>query len=165
MPPNTRTLKGQSYSTKRWANLAWPKGSKLSGFSIYAEKKTFSKFDNEHYLCYLNEQREEYSPESDARSGEVTEPVSAPVLGYAYTGDMVDGGTLIEAKEATYDEFVSGLIRTRYSASRVEAIQSNRMIALVNPEHERAAEFISEWDDFQSYREQCKEQADALING
>lgn len=35
MPPNTRTLKGQSYSTKRWANLAWPKGSKLSGFSTY----------------------------------------------------------------------------------------------------------------------------------
>ena len=34
MPPNTRTLKGQSYSTKRWANLAWPKGSKLSGFSM-----------------------------------------------------------------------------------------------------------------------------------
>jgi hypothetical protein len=33
LPPNTRTLKGQSYSTKRWANLAWPKGSKLSGFS------------------------------------------------------------------------------------------------------------------------------------
>ena len=46
---------------------------------IYAEKKTFSKFDNEHYLCYLNEQREEYSPEPDARSGEVTEPVSAPI--------------------------------------------------------------------------------------
>ena len=125
---------------------------------IYAEKKTFSKFDNEHYLCYLNEQREEYSPEPDARSGEVTEPVSAPILGYAYTGSMADGGT-------TYDEFVSGLIRTRYSASRVEAIQSNRMIAFVNPEHERASEFISEWDDFQSYREQCKEQANALING
>ncbi len=26
---------------------------------IYAEKKDFSKFDNEHYLCYLNEQRED----------------------------------------------------------------------------------------------------------
>lgn len=37
MPPNTRTLKGQSYSTKRWANLAWPKGSKLSGFSTKHE--------------------------------------------------------------------------------------------------------------------------------
>ena len=64
---------------------------------IYAEKKTFSKFDNEHYLCYLNEQREEYSPESDARSGEVTEPVSAPVLGYAYTGDMVEFALLVKA--------------------------------------------------------------------
>ena len=95
----------------------------------------------------------------------MTEPVSAPILGYAYTGSMADGGTLIEAREATYDEFVSGLIRTRYSASRVEAIQSNRMIAFVHPEHERASEFISEWDDFQSYREQCKKQADALING
>lgn len=40
MPPNTRTLKGQSYSTKRWANLAWPKGSKLSGFSNYKLKYT-----------------------------------------------------------------------------------------------------------------------------
>lgn len=58
-------------------------------------------------MCYLNEQREEYSPEPDARSGEVTEPVSAPILGYAYTGSMADGGTLIEAREATYDEFVS----------------------------------------------------------
>lgn len=132
---------------------------------IYAEKKTFSKFDNEHYLCYLNEQREEYSPEPDARLGEVTEPVSAPILGYAYTGSMADGGTLIEAKEAAYDEFVSGLIRIKYPASKVEAIQSNRMIAFINPEHERAAEFISEWDDFQSYREQCKKHSDALING
>ena len=54
MPPNTRTLKGQSYSTKRWANLAWPKGSKLSGFSkcyrtaypnarvLYASEKDFA---------------------------------------------------------------------------------------------------------------------------
>lgn len=39
MPPNTRTLKGQSYSTKRWANLAWPKGSKLSGFSTGINKR------------------------------------------------------------------------------------------------------------------------------
>lgn len=129
--------------------------------AIYAEKKTFSKFDNEHYLCYLNgETVEGYVPET--MEGEDT---PEPVTGYAYTGDMADGGTLIEAREATYDEFVSGLIRVRYPASRVEAIQSNRMIAFVNPKHERAAEFISEWDAFQSYREQCKEQAKALVNG
>lgn len=49
MPPNTRTLKGQSYSTKRWANLAWPKGSKLSGFSNGYRKDPFTgkrKFHN-----------------------------------------------------------------------------------------------------------------------
>ena len=33
MTPNTRTLKGQSYCSQRWANPAWPKGSKSRGFS------------------------------------------------------------------------------------------------------------------------------------
>ena len=36
MPPNTRTLKGQSYCSQRWANPVWPKGSKSRGFSIEA---------------------------------------------------------------------------------------------------------------------------------
>ena len=34
MTPNTRTLKGQSYCSQRWANPAWPKGSKSRGFSM-----------------------------------------------------------------------------------------------------------------------------------
>ena len=33
MTPNTRTLKGQSYCSQRWANPVWPKGSKSRGFS------------------------------------------------------------------------------------------------------------------------------------
>ena len=37
MTPNTRTLKGQSYCSQRWANPAWPKGSKSRGFSRYIE--------------------------------------------------------------------------------------------------------------------------------
>ena len=35
MPPNTRTLKGQSYCSQRWANPVWPKGSKSRGFSNF----------------------------------------------------------------------------------------------------------------------------------
>ena len=35
MTPNTRTLKGQSYCSQRWANPAWPKGSKSRGFSTF----------------------------------------------------------------------------------------------------------------------------------
>ena len=48
MPPNTRTLKGQSYSTKRWANLAWPKGSKLSGFSTEIESGYNEVYEKRH---------------------------------------------------------------------------------------------------------------------
>ena len=33
MTPNTRTLKGQSYCSQRWANPVWPKGSKSRDFS------------------------------------------------------------------------------------------------------------------------------------
>ena len=41
MTPNTRTLKGQSYCSQRWANPAWPKGSKSRGFSTVID--TYSK--------------------------------------------------------------------------------------------------------------------------
>ena len=54
MPPNTRTLKGQSYSTKRWANLAWPKGSKLSGFS-----NDRYLLENEKFRLYYTAEGEE----------------------------------------------------------------------------------------------------------
>ena len=37
MTPNTRTLKGQSYCSQRWANPVWPKGSKSRGFSSIPE--------------------------------------------------------------------------------------------------------------------------------
>ena len=39
MTPNTRTLKGQSYCSQRWANPAWPKGSKSRGFSNFKGKE------------------------------------------------------------------------------------------------------------------------------
>ena len=45
MTPNTRTLKGQSYSTKRWANLAWPKGSKSRGFSNAQDSAKFLGYE------------------------------------------------------------------------------------------------------------------------
>ena len=48
MTPNTRTLKGQSYCSQRWANPAWPKGSKSRGFStgnvIKGVRQTYGVF-------------------------------------------------------------------------------------------------------------------------
>jgi len=124
---------------------------------VYSEKRTFIKYDNEHYLLYLNEENVEYTPQIEENEK------STPIPGYSYTGDMEDGGTLVEAKSATYPEFVNGLIRKQYDASAESAIQSNRLIALIEPEHERSEEYIANWNNFQDYREQCKKQAKAVL--
>lgn len=127
---------------------------------IYTEKKTYSKFDESRYMVYLNEEVvPDYVPEN-LPEGERPEPVT----GYAYAGSMIDGGTLIQAKEANYDNFVSGLIRLRYSADAEAAIQANMITALTDTENPRAGEFRAEWDIFQTYRTECKEIARALLS-
>lgn len=116
-------------------------------------------------MLYLNEGREEYIP-SVAMPAEEPEnlPVSAPVMGYSYEGEEIDGGTLIEATTASYEAFVNGLIRKRYTQSEVEAIQSNMIVSMTNPDTERSAEFRQEWEAYQAYREQCKTDAKTILN-
>lgn len=130
---------------------------------IYPAKRTYEKFDNEHYMLYLGEKSAKYTPAGVMEASEDQEPVK-PVNGFSYTGDQEDGGTLIKAGEATYDAFVSGLIRKRYSADEVEAIQSNMIIALKNPESERTADFNQDWEEFQAYRAECKTLAKTVLN-
>lgn len=126
---------------------------------IYTEKKAYNKFDEGRYMLYLNEEIvPDYVPEK--LSGEEN---PEPITGYAYTGSELDGGTLIQAKEANYDNFVSGLIRLRYSADSEAAIQANMIVALNDPENTRVDEFREEWNTFQAYRAQCKEVAKALL--
>lgn len=129
---------------------------------IYSEKKTFSKFDDKHYIVYLNEKPADYVPSVSTTGQEPSENIK-PVPGYSYSGPMEDGGTLITASEATYPAFVSGLIRILYSEDSESAINSNMMIAVVNPESDRSAEFTNEWQTFQNYREQCKITARELL--
>ena len=101
--------------------------------AIYTERKTFVKYDDNHYLLYLNEE----VLENHVSEGHGGEPEPEPRVAYAYTGTCEDGGTLIEAADATYERFVSGLVRTRYSADRVEAITLNKL----GSDNERKAEF------------------------
>ena len=127
---------------------------------IYVKRKTYCKFDKTRYMVYLNEEIiSDYIPENLPDREEQPEPVQA----YAYSGPMQDGGTLIEAKEATYPDFVSGLIRLRYSADAETAIQANMITALSEKENPRADEFRTEWEMFQAYRAECKEIAKALL--
>lgn len=109
---------------------------------FYTQKKTFSKYDGGHYLLYLNEKG----------TTKVLEEGEDPVPGFEYTGNFDDGGTMIKATEATYDQFVSGLIRSRYSADQVEAILLN----IQSNDPDRMAEFQQELDTLNAYRDECK---------
>ena len=129
----------------------------------YPEKRTFAPFDKEHYLLYLGETPVSYVPDVDLRIVAGTNESPEPVEGFSYTGTYPDGGTLIEAKEATYEAFVSGLIRKRYSADEVEALQANMVETLVNPAHPRTEEFTQLWGEFQQYRDECKANAKAVL--
>lgn len=126
---------------------------------VYTERKVYNKYDNNHYMLYLNEEiLPEYIPEcSNEEQGE-------PTTGYAYTGNQADGGTLIEATEDSYEQFVSGLIRLKYTADAESAINSNALLSMMDPTHERAVEFKTEWEIFQHYREECKENAKTVLS-
>lgn len=132
---------------------------------IYQERRTYLHYDAGRFMLYLNEGREEYIP-SVATPAEEPEnlPVSAPIMGYSYEGEEEDGGTLIEATAANYEAFVNGLIRKRYTQSEVEAIQSNMIVSMTDPDAERSAEFRQEWEAYQDYRETCKNNAKAILN-
>jgi hypothetical protein len=128
----------------------------------YQAKRTYEKYDEKHYMLYLNEQQSEYTPEhSRGINEQPTEPEL--VKGFAYTGDQPDGGTLIEAKEATYGDFVAGLLRKQYTADAVEAIQANALIALKDKNIAQAAQYKAEFDEYNAYRVKCKADAKTAL--
>jgi hypothetical protein len=126
----------------------------------YQTKRTYEKYDDEHYLLYLNEQPVEYIPE---HGGGMNEQPAEPVAGYSYTGDQPDGGTLIEARSATYGDFVAGLIRKQYTADAAEAIRANLLVALKDKSNANAAQYKAEFDKYQAFRVQCKETAKIIL--
>ena len=112
----------------------------------YPTQKTFVKYDDEHFLLYLNEEIvEDYLPEN-AEDGAV------PFTAYAYSGTEPDGSTKIKAAEATYPQFVSGLIRTQYSVSKELALHRQRDL---KPE---------EFTTYNDFCEQCKSSIDLLLS-
>lgn len=129
---------------------------------IYTEKKAYNKYDESRYMVYLNEEiLPDYMPEDLPEDSELR---LQPVTGYAYTGTEPDGGTLIEAKFANYDDFVAGLIRLKYTADAESAINSNMILAISDSKNSRAKEFKTEWQAFQTYRDECKAQARLLLS-
>lgn len=115
----------------------------------HAERQSFVKYDNEHFLLYLNETPATFTmPEHEE-----------PTEGYSYTGNMEDGSTEIEVKNVTdenrRDKFVSGLIATRYTMDAQIALLAN---GKDTEQHEQ------ELRDFEMYRSDCKQKVDELLS-
>lgn len=114
----------------------------------YIGRKNFVKFDDEHYLLYLNEEQAEVKNEE---SGDIMQ-------GYAYTGSQPDGGTPVEAKDVNDDnrraKFVAGLIGTEYDIDSQIAILANG-----NDTDQHAQEL----KDFEDNRRVVKETIDELL--
>lgn len=114
----------------------------------YTERKTFELFDDYHALLYLNEQP------ADITNEETGETVS----GYSYTGNMPDGGTLIEASGVTVancrGKFVSGLIGRELDLDAQIALLAN---GTDTPEHS------AELAQFAQLRAKCKAEVDELL--
>lgn len=114
----------------------------------YTERKNYVKYDDEHYLLYLNEESAEItSDDSDETVG-----------GYAYSGTETDGGTMIEASDVTDDnrrsKFIAGLIGVEYDIDAQIAILANG---------EDTDEHATELEEFTVYRSSCKSAIDELL--
>lgn len=114
----------------------------------YNERKNYVKFDDGHYLLYLNEETAEITNEE---TGETSE-------GYSYEGLQPDGSTLIEASGVTEDnrrsKFVAGLIGNEFDMDAQVAILAN---------NGDTTEHAEEMAAFKAYRTQCKTAVDELL--
>ena len=128
----------------------------------YTEKRTFEKFDTEHYLLYLGEKAVKFVPEQHMTNDD-DDGVQKEVSGYSYTGDQIDGGTLIAAKNAEYGEFVAGLIALRYSQDAEAAVHANSLLALNDATLTKAKQYKQEFADYNAYRNECKQTAKTVL--
>ena len=62
-----------------------------------------------------------------------------------------------------YATIVSAIIRNEYPDSRKDAIILNRELVKDNPEHEKATEYIAEYDALQAWRMNAKQVATSVI--
>lgn len=117
--------------------------------ATYKERKAFEIYDQSHALLYLNEQPAEITDEETGES----------VPGYSYTGDMPDGGTLVEASGVTdenrRDKFVAGLIGKSYDMDAQIAVLAN---GKDTPEH------AAELEQFAQTRAAAKAAVDEMLN-
>lgn len=123
---------------------------------VYLSRKSYVRFDDDHFLLYIGEQKvENYHPETSGTSDTESEASDSGKTAFSYEGDEADGSTKIKAMSATYGDFTAGLVRTKYSQNQVEAILANRGDG--DKSHE------AEFDAYQAWRIQAKQIAQEVL--
>lgn len=115
--------------------------------TVYKEKRTFSKYDANHIIGYLNEEElDNYIPQNDAQSEEDKQPESWEKA-YAYTGEETDGGTVMECEDSTKEGVLANaIIRSKYRVEDEMAIQRHA----INGDYSEAS---GEYDEYNSWCE------------
>lgn len=116
--------------------------------SFNPHRQSYMKYDNEHYILFLNEQEAEQTNEAGEK-----------IKGYTYTGPRVDGSTLIEAtgvtKENIRGKFIAGLLCLKYSIDDQIALIANG---------EDSEKHSEEWAAFNRARSEAKKAVDELLS-
>lgn len=116
--------------------------------SFNPHRQSYMKYDNEHYLLFLQEQEAEQTNEQGEK-----------IKGYTYTGTRQDGSTLIEATGVTQEnirgKFIAGLLGLEYSIDDQIAILANG---------KDSAEHSEELTRFLTFRQSVKEEIDKLLS-
>ena len=116
--------------------------------SFNPHRQSYMKYDNTHYLLFLNEQEAEQTNEDDEK-----------IKGYTYTGPRQDGSTLIEATGVTTEnirgKFIAGLLGLEYSIDDQIALLANG---------EDSDEHSEELAAFARARSEAKKVVDELLS-
>lgn len=116
--------------------------------SFNAHRQSYMKYDNNHYILFLNEQEAEQTNEQGEK-----------IKGYTYTGPRQDGSTLIEATGVTQEnirgKFIAGILGLEYSIDDQIAILANG---------EDSEQHSEEWADFSRARIEAKKAVDDLLS-
>ena len=115
--------------------------------SFNPHRQSYMKYDNSHYLLFLNEQEAEQTNEQGEK-----------IKGYTYTGPRQDGSTLIEATGVTSEnirgKFIAGLLGLEYSIDDQIALLANG---------EDTAAHAEELAKFKAVRAAAKKAVDELM--
>lgn len=90
--------------------------------------------------------------------------VSVEITANDVTVEKFEGYNVDVDGPADYGSIVSAIVKGEYPDARKDAILFNRELVKDNPEHEKYAQYIEEYEQFQAWRLQAKQIAAQIVS-